>query len=90
MDLLAYWGLLLFFVRSNFTLSSNKTELKFSPVQRTPVKLGVIVPLEERNTENIIQQAVDMFNAKSRVFVIEPIFALTSNVDSLLRYSECS
>ena len=86
MSWLAYWGLLVFFVPPNFPLSSNKTEMKFSPVQRTPVKLAVVVPLEQRNTENLVQQAIDMFNAKSRVFVIEPIFALTSNQDSLLRY----
>ena len=76
----------MFFVGPKFTLSSNTTDLNFSPAQRTSVKLGVVVPLEERNTEDIIQEVVDIFNAKSRVFVIEPIFVFTSNTDSLLRY----
>ena len=82
-----YWICLLFFVGAKFTLSSNNSELNFAPVQRTEVKLGVIVPLEERNTENIVQEVVDRFNAKSVVFVIQPIFVFTTNTDSLLRYS---
>ena len=81
-----YWICVLFFVGGKFTLSSNNSELNFTPVQRTEVKLGVIVPLEERNTENIVQEVVDRFNAKSVVFVIEPIFVFTTNTDSLLRY----
>ena len=85
MELFLYWGMLLFLVGPKFTLSSNNTEFDFSPAQRTSVKLGVIVPLEERHTENIIQEVVDMFNAKSRVFVVEPIFVSTSQTDSLLR-----
>ena len=80
-----YWICLLFFVGAKFTLSSNNSELNFTPLQRTEVKLGVIVPLEERNTENIVQEVVDRFNAKSVVFVIEPIFVFTTNTDSLLR-----
>ena len=81
-----YWICWLFFVGAKFTLSSNNSELNFTPVQRTEVKLGVIVPLEERNTENIVQEVVDRFNAKSVVFVIEPIFVFTTSTDSLLRY----
>ena len=80
-----YWICLLFFVGPNFTLSSNNSELNFTPAQRTQVKLGVIVPLEERNTEKMVQEVVDRFNAKSVVFVIEPIFVFTTNTDSLLR-----
>ena len=80
-----YWICLLFFVGPKFTLSSNNSELNFTPTQRTEVKLGVIVPLEERNTEKMVQEVVDRFNAKSVVFVIEPIFVFTTNTDSLLR-----
>ena len=80
-----YWICLLFFAGAKFTLSSNNSELNFTPAQRTEVKLGVIVPLEERNTENIVQEVVDRFNAKSVVFVIQPIFVFTTNTDALLR-----
>ena len=82
-----YWICLLFFVGAKFTLSSNNSELNFTPAQRTEVKLGIIVPLEQRNTENSVQEVVDRFNAKSVVFVIQPIFVFTTNTDSLLRYS---
>ena len=59
--------------------------LHLAPPPRTRGKVGVVVPVEEREKEDLINQAVEMYNSKSHWMMVEPVMVFTSNEDSLLR-----
>jgi len=52
--------------------------LHLAPPPRTRVKIGVLVPVEEREKEDLINQAVEMYNAKSHWMMVEPVTVFTS------------
>ena len=59
--------------------------LHLSPPPRVRVKVGVVVPVEAREKEDLINQAVELYNSRSHWMMVEPVTVFTSNQDSLLR-----
>ena len=66
-------------------LSGEFRSLQLSPPPKTRVKVGVVVPVEEREKEDLVYQAIEMYNSKSQWMMVEPVLVFTSNEDSLLR-----